>query len=73
MKRGLLNALIFLTFSGTSLLGQGQADNWFDQGNQLYKNEQYQAAIMRWEAVFRIWGAQCGDLLQYGQCVLSSQ
>jgi tetratricopeptide (TPR) repeat protein len=51
MKRGLLNALIFLTFSGTSLLGQGQADNWFDQGNQLYKNEQYQAAIMRWEAV----------------------
>ncbi len=51
MKRGLLNTLIFLIFSGTILLGQGQADNWFDQGNQLYKNEQYQAAIMRWEAV----------------------
>jgi tetratricopeptide (TPR) repeat protein len=43
---------VFLVLLGPHKgLSQGQADNWFDQGNQLYKNQQYKQAIMRWEAV----------------------
>ena len=44
-------SVLFSLFVLQSSRGQGQADNWFDQGNQLYKNQQYKEAIMRWEAV----------------------
>ncbi len=43
--------VFFSLFIPQKGMSQGQADNWFDQGNQLYKNQQYKEAIMRWEAV----------------------
>lgn len=43
--------VFFSLFVPQNSRGQGQADNWFDQGNQLYKNQQYKEAITRWEAV----------------------
>ena len=43
--------LILVFFIPQNSMCQAQADNWFDQGNQRYKNEQYKEAIMRWEAV----------------------
>ena len=51
MARGLYLWVFILLFAPQNGHGQGQSDNWFDQGNQLYKNEQYNEAILRWEAV----------------------
>ena len=51
MARGLYLWVFILLFAAQNGHGQGQSDNWFDQGNQLYKNEQYNEAILRWEAV----------------------
>lgn len=52
MMARVLYLLVFVgLFAPQYVVGQGQADNWFDQGNQLYKNEQYNQAILRWEAV----------------------
>ncbi|MEY2997093.1 MAG: hypothetical protein RIQ82_472 [Bacteroidota bacterium] len=51
MARGLYLLVFIMFFAPQNGHGQGQSDNWFDQGNQLYKNEQYNEAILRWEAV----------------------
>ena len=65
MNRKIVHLSIFVWVMGlmtsTNVLAQGQADNWFDQGNQLYKNQQYKEAIMRWEAVLES-GAHSGAL-----------
>jgi tetratricopeptide (TPR) repeat protein len=65
MNRKIVHLSIFIWVMGlmtsTNVLAQGQADNWFDQGNQLYKNQQYKEAIMRWEAVLES-GAHSGAL-----------
>ena len=39
MARGLYLLVFIMFFAPQNGHGQGQSDNWFDQGNQLYKNE----------------------------------
>lgn len=54
-------SVLFALLTPLKGLSQGQADNWFDQGNQLYKNQQYKEAIMRWEAVLES-GVHSGEI-----------